>query len=140
MDEVKRTDIKTGDEVEYLPEEPKCFSMLVPINGHPMHGDIKCDTSFTDWDVLQAAWTIELSVIDTLFKKGLSKERIIEHLTHMNFYRRQYLGYSLGSMSEDKDYMDAIMEIGLIQSYEEFKGKDKPEPDKAEIKITKKHK
>lgn len=113
----EQKEIQTGEELETKP--PRYFSIGIGINGHPMQSNIVADGPFTDWDLLQVAWKIELAVFDTMKEKGLSKEEILSHIMNINYYRRDALARSLDVLFQDKDITDAMMEVNLIKDYDE---------------------
>ena len=107
--------------------KPIYFSIGLGINGHPMQSNIVADSQFNDWDLMQAAFTLEGSIIETLFQKGLSKEQIIQQIMNYNYYRREYLGRYVAIIAEDYDkehveeYMDAMTEVDMLKEIDEDK-------------------
>ena len=118
--------------------KPIYFSIGLGINGHPMQSNIVADSQFNDWDLMQAAFTLEGSIIETLFQKGLTKEQIIQQIMNYNYYRREYLGRYVAVIAEDYDkenvevYMDAMTEVDMLKDLE----KDEAQ-EAAEFKLVK---
>lgn len=122
------------DEIEVeVAADPKCFSIMVGINGHPVKGDIKCDREFSDKDLLHVAWKIEAAVFESLYERGCTNEQVIEQIAIANFFRREYLGKCMNIASNgNEDVVRATMEADLIESYEEFlENEDKKNKEKA---------
>lgn len=113
--------------------KPIYFSIGLGINGHPMQSNIVADSQFNDWDLMQAAFTLEGSIIETLFQKGLTKEQIIQQIMNYNYYRREYLGRYVAVIAEDYDkenveaYMDAMTEVDMLKDLEEDEAQEAAE-------------
>lgn len=113
--------------------KPIYFSIGLGINGHPMQSNIVADSQFNDWDLMQAAFTLEGSIIETLFQKGLTKEQIIQQIMNYNYYRREYLGRYVAVIAEDYDkenveaYMDAMTEVDMLKDLEEEEAQEAAE-------------
>jgi len=113
--------------------KPIYFSIGLGINGHPMQSNIVADSQFNDWDLMQAAFTLEGSIIETLFQKGLTKEQIIQQIMNYNYYRREYLGRYVGVIADDYDkehmeeYMNAMTEVDMLKDLEEEEAQEAAE-------------
>ena len=125
---------KNLNEVESMDvNKPIYFSIGLGINGHPMQSNIVADSQFNDWDLMQAAFTLEGSIIETLFQKGLTKEQIIQQIMNYNYYRREYLGRYVAVIAEDYDkenveaYMDAMTEVDMLKDLEKDEAQEAAE-------------